>query len=325
MKSASVSSVRVYPRVCGGTLAGRGHVGVRVGLSPRVRGNRRIGQRGHGRVRSIPACAGEPASRVSSIMLSRVYPRVCGGTTAGSADEDALAGLSPRVRGNRPTGRRIPVRVGSIPACAGEPALPAVRPARSEVYPRVCGGTARIRGPPGVREGLSPRVRGNHHVPHAELRRDRPIPACAGEPPVQAPLHIVGRVYPRVCGGTRHFNLCVPAHYGLSPRVRGNRHWEIPGHTSAGSIPACAGEPCPTWPGPGTSGVYPRVCGGTDQVTQSGASGLGLSPRVRGNRSCASQTRYWAGSIPACAGEPRRRVPAIPNAAVYPRVCGGTA
>ena len=56
---------RVYPRVCGGTRRGRvvdPHV---VGLSPRVRGNRLRPLPRFGHDRSIPACAGEPASAAS--------------------------------------------------------------------------------------------------------------------------------------------------------------------------------------------------------------------------------------------------------------------
>ena len=73
----------------------------------------------------------------------KVYPRVCGGTTG--------------------TVRGAVVPKGSIPACAGEPA----------VY--FCRGTSGVAG-------LSPRVRGNHllHVYAASPRW----------------------VYPRVCGGT---------------------------------------------------------------------------------------------------------------------------
>ena len=53
-------------------------------------------------------------------------------------------GLSPRVRGNQLVAvPHIPV-VGSIPACAGEPATPAGAPPPYTVYPRVCGGTMRI-------------------------------------------------------------------------------------------------------------------------------------------------------------------------------------
>ena len=51
---------------------------------------------------------------------------------------------------------------------------------------------------------------------------------------------------------------------------------------------------------------------------------LGLSPRVRGNRVCRAVPLYPAGSIPARAGEPRRRSQAQPPDLVYPRACGGT-
>ena len=73
--------------------------------------------------RSIPACAGEPFCLLILMMLTRVYPRVCGGTGATTSASRPKRGLSPRVRGNRDG-----VRVGqhdprSIPACAGEPHL----------------------------------------------------------------------------------------------------------------------------------------------------------------------------------------------------------
>ena len=51
-------------------------------------------------------------------------------------------GLSPRVRGNHPDGRVEEGFEGSIPACAGEPALWVCQGLKAEVYPRVCGGTS---------------------------------------------------------------------------------------------------------------------------------------------------------------------------------------
>ena len=70
----------VYPRVCGGTTApaptGAGHTG----LSPRVRGNPGRGCLTDWQVRSIPACAGEPAAGLQRRSPPAVYPRVCGGT-----------------------------------------------------------------------------------------------------------------------------------------------------------------------------------------------------------------------------------------------------
>ena len=54
-------------------------------------------------------------------------------------------------------------------------------------------------------------------------------------------------------------------------------------------------------------------------------SGPGLSPRVRGNRRLWHVRGDWAGSIPACAGEPAASRYGSGAVEVYPRVCGGTA
>ena len=90
----------VYPRVCGGTGLARPDIGPFFGLSPRVRGNQsRLLVPCH-RVRSIPACAGEPAMNRSSVVSMPVYPRVCGGTASRLAKNRTGSGLSPRVRGN---------------------------------------------------------------------------------------------------------------------------------------------------------------------------------------------------------------------------------
>ena len=98
------------------------------------------------------------------------------------------------------------------------------------------------------------------------------------------------------------------------------------------SIPACAGEVYPRVCG-GTEihspancwrWVYPRVCGGTLRCQRCGDDIPGLSPRVRGNRFRGPGVILFCGSIPACAGEPRRRTPYRRQMPVYPRVCGGT-
>ena len=135
----------VYPRVCGGTIAhGRGDAGVS-GLSPRVRGNRRK-RKNAGMVEgSIPACAGEPTCRLPIGDTYQVYPRVCGGTLGGNLDTEETPGLSPRVRGNPWRRAEHEQRRGSIPACAGEPPTPSASAGRNWVYPRVCGGTPRVR------------------------------------------------------------------------------------------------------------------------------------------------------------------------------------
>ncbi len=111
---------------------------------------------------------------------------------------------------------------------------------------------------------------------------------------------------------------------GLSPRVRGNRAHDLPGHSRGGSIPACAGEP-PSEPSrTSTERVYPRVCGGTLRAFGVPSEEQGLSPRVRGNRERSAPAREYTGSIPACAGEPMNLRSTSFWARVYPRVCGGT-
>ena len=151
----------VYPRVCGGTGYDVDDLDDDIGLSPRVRGNRRPGHVGGAYLGSIPACAGEPSARHALDALNLVYPRVCGGTGCVGVLDDIGDGLSPRVRGNRAVKGQYVAGVGSIPACAGEPKLCLKRPLLPTVYPRVCGGT-RGAGLPDYRvRGLSPRVRGN--------------------------------------------------------------------------------------------------------------------------------------------------------------------
>ena len=57
-------------------------------------------------------------------------------------------------------------------------------------------------------------------------------------------------VYPRVGGGTESVTDSIHAVCGLSPRGRGNLSTMVVAATRAGSIPAWAGEPSPTFTAP---------------------------------------------------------------------------
>ena len=170
--------------------------------------------------------------------------------------------------------------------------------------PRVCGGTPHRRRQASTSGGLSPRVRGNRRTRATSSSATRSIPACAGEPRGRRRTPGWPGVYPRVCGGTAPVESAAQMKAGLSPRVRGNHRRDDPGARLPGSIPACAGEPrtrTQTPPGPG---VYPRVCGGTHDLSR--------------------MVLAMVGSIPACAGEPLGAGDLRHRAGVYPRVCGGT-
>ena len=155
----------VYPRVCGGTRRRMPPPGGKKGLSPRMRGNRADSIPVGAARGSIPAYAGEPGKLLPDGAVIAVYPRVCGGTLCRRPARPRLAGLSPRMRGNRSTGRSFRATLGSIPAYAGEPRCAGVGRWSKEVYPRVCGGTSNPDLAANSSAGLSPRMRGNRRRP----------------------------------------------------------------------------------------------------------------------------------------------------------------
>ena len=315
---------RVYPRACGGTASSPNRRTASAGLSPRVRGNPAPAVAvllGNG---SIPARAGEPRKRWRGTFPCRVYPRACGGTAIEKALHEVVAGLSPRVRGNRHHAGCGVRQSGSIPARAGEPCRAGGRIGAARVYPRACGGTGLTLAGSVRQAGLSPRVRGNHEEGQAHPADVGSIPARAGEPlaPFQARQH--ERVYPRACGGTFDSRGRRIENTGLSPRVRGNPLARPPPDVRQGSIPARAGEPLALSPVKGWDRVYPRACGGTAMGSARFSGYQGLSPRVRGNLSRGKVVVAWRRSIPARAGEPQPRKLAGCCFRVYPRACGGT-
>ena len=174
----------VYPRVCGGTILEEALNLFAIGLSPRVRGNRLFA--------------------LCTFLENGLSPRVRGNpSTSAIGAVGQRSGLSPRVRGNR-YGFRIGVYpCRSIPACAGEPRDGDAGASQQRVYPRVCGGTYDRHRTTRLRRGLSPRVRGNPNLRGGGSYGLGSIPACAGEPIMEA---------------------WEPVAYttGLSPRVRGN-------------------------------------------------------------------------------------------------------
>ena len=152
-------------------------------------------------------------------------------------------GLSPRVRGNQPVHDDANIRLGSIPARAGEPVLDQPFPLEIRVYPRACGGTLWPVPRSGAVAGLSPRVRGNQLITRLYANCIGSIPARAGEPGTWGRCTRAIGVYPRACGGTMPKGEHDTPGPGLSPRVRGNHAASVVPHAGSGSIPARAGEP----------------------------------------------------------------------------------
>ena len=153
---------------------------------------------------------------------ARVYPRVHGGTGIKVFFPPGNNGLSPRTRGNPWAVPQQAIAHGSIPAYTGEPPAGQRRSKARGVYPRVHGGTRICSRFVIEGSGLSPRTRGNLAKFCAGLFGPRSIPAYTGEPSSANSKATLGRVYPRVHGGTRGAVGGVAAERGLSPRTRGN-------------------------------------------------------------------------------------------------------
>ena len=182
-QAGQAESEEVYPRVYGESPApGGGGSGPR-GLSPRVRGIRRLQYAQRVRAGSIPACTGNPAESPPWRTSSMVYPRVYGESSRSALVACVVGGLSPRVRGIL-VGRdeHVP-RGGSIPACTGNPYCTQASTYIVKVYPRVYGESASREPGPGMDNGLSPRVRGIRAVDHGSADGHGSIPACTGNPP----------------------------------------------------------------------------------------------------------------------------------------------
>ena len=171
-----------YPRSRGGTARISSSSDASKGLSPLTRGNpspRRSEKAGYG---PIPAHAGEPRLQASVRAVFGAYPRSRGGTGCRRGNESCCRGLSPLTRGNHVQWSEHRPGSRPIPAHAGEPARADQLPPGFRAYPRSRGGTSAGGSMNLFHWGLSPLTRGNRHRRRMIAKRQRPIPAHAGEP-----------------------------------------------------------------------------------------------------------------------------------------------
>ena len=172
--------------------------------------------------------------------------------------------------------------------------------------------------------GLSPRVRGHHHLPTQLMITTGTIPAGAGTPRDRCAWDSKLGDYPRGCGDTRIVSSMMARGEGLSPRVRGHRGGTQTTVSQTGTIPAGAGTPRRPAQSPVAPGDYPRGCGDTRSTWSLHATVVGLSPRVRGHLTFSDRSRARHGTIPAGAGTPRPLVGRRARIRDYPRGCGDT-
>ena len=135
-------------------------------------------------------------------------------------------------------------------------------------------------------------------------RRQRFIPAWAGQPGALHPRPICGGVHPRVGGAALAERMLAIRSLGSSPRGRGSLSARAPRQYRMGFIPAWAGQPATLRLGRLVRWVHPRVGGAARIESAQRVLGGGSSPRGRG-----SPLESWSWScffrfIPAWAGQP---------------------
>ncbi len=131
------------------------------------------------------------------------------------------------------------------------------------------------------------------------------------------------KAYPRMRGGNQKYPTDAVDVTGLSPHARGKLYACAYLGTTAGPIPACAGETDGGQIAAHILRAYPRMRGGNRCYWWRNQLGRGLSPHARGKLPNCKACGIVVGPIPACAGETLARFAPRLAFGAYPRMRGG--
>ena len=132
--------------------------------------------------------------------------------------------------------------------------------------------------------GSSPRVRGTLGLPRRNFRRNRFIPACAGNTINGDWLPDLARFIPACAGNTRSA-FFLGAAIAVHPRVCGEHVFAAAAQVlDAGSSPRVRGTRHPRRARPAGRRFIPACAGNTITVPDVALALRGSSPRVRGTR-----------------------------------------
>ena len=141
-----------------------------------------------GKIRIIPAHAGQTIVPQCPRTMSPDHPRACGANGGNDASSEADFGSSPRMRGKHRHHHRHGQPRRIIPAHAGQTHLLAMFFTLRSDHPRACGANTATTIFTSVRDGSSPRMRGKPDGVEDVADRGRIIPAHAGQTMYSSPL-----------------------------------------------------------------------------------------------------------------------------------------
>ena len=175
--------VGIIPAYAGNTSCKPLNQNTLPGSSPRMRGTLSSSSLRPRSTGIIPAYAGNTQLIVLGKWNRRDHPRVCGEHFVVVRRGIQIKGSSPRMRGTRSGWRRRFVRLGIIPAYAGNTCLPPDEWPHARDHPRVCGEHYSMKKKEQVLSGSSPRMRGTPLRTYPRTHEPGIIPAYAGNTP----------------------------------------------------------------------------------------------------------------------------------------------
>ena len=149
-----------HPRVCGEHIVWVCHASSCLGSSPRMRGTLSWAHTCRPTPGIIPAYAGNTVRALTRPTAAWDHPRVCGEHTCGIVEQGTRQGSSPRMRGTPVSIGLRAIRLGIIPAYAGNTSSRTADGGHQRDHPRVCGEHHGSESDSEGLEGSSPRMRG---------------------------------------------------------------------------------------------------------------------------------------------------------------------
>ena len=195
-----LSTRTVHPRMRGERCRLVDGLETLAGSSPHARGTQRDALNLAVARRFIPACAGNALLLVVALPASAVHPRMRGERDPRPGLAGVSAGSSPHARGTLPKIQAVGCLYRFIPACAGNACSSRTPMSCRTVHPRMRGERLAVLIWAVARVGSSPHARGTRRHQRNPLRRNRFIPACAGNAPAVLTERGERAVHPRMRG-----------------------------------------------------------------------------------------------------------------------------
>ena len=231
-----------HPRACGANWKRPWRNYPKPGSSPRMRGKLLFCHCVSSLLRIIPAHAGQTRTIPAPPRQKADHPRACGANCANESALSAVVGSSPRMRGKPCLCCEEPAYTRIIPAHAGQTPSPETCGRPRTDHPRACGANYTADRTPCKRCGSSPRMRGKRFENRQIVRRQRIIPAHAGQTDRPASSSTTRSDHPRACGANVSGFPSRDVNAGSSPRMRGKPMLAIVRHLRVRIIPAHAGQ-----------------------------------------------------------------------------------